>query len=145
MKHRTRFGLTILLGILIMIIFLMPVVQGSYGDKGTITVNASKEKKVVSFTITTSNNSPAIYGFIVTSVNHGHYAKVVKSPDGWLPGNIRYHVALWTTKSHPIQPGSTMDDFATEVTRKGTYVIRWSVLDNTLQPAAWGIITVTVT
>lgn len=133
-----------LLVVLVLTMLLVSVVQTSYEDTGAI-VSASSENKIVSFTVSTSDKYPPIYGFIVTSINHGHYTKIFKSPDGWMPGNIQYHAAMWTTKTHPIQPGSTEDNFATEVTRKGTYEIRWSVLDNTLQPVDWGIITITVT
>jgi hypothetical protein len=117
--------------------------QVSYQEE-TASVDASVVDKTISFSVTASNNSPPIYGFIAASVNHGHYAKVVKSPDGWSPGNLKYHVAMWTTQSDPILPGETEIDFATEVTRRGTYEIRWSVLDESFQPVDWGILTVIV-
>ncbi|MFQ5920595.1 MAG: hypothetical protein ACE5JV_01095 [Nitrososphaerales archaeon] len=142
--HEIIFGRGFVLGSLLMTILLMPVVQASYADNSTIVINASGENKDLSFSITTSDSSPSIYGFVVTSVSHGHYSEIIKSPEGWSPGVIRNLSAMWTTKDHPIEPGSTEDDFVVEVTRKGTYEIRWSALDNSWQPVAWGTITITV-
>lgn len=136
-----RKPLVLMLGILALM--SIHTAQVSYQEE-LVSVDASVEDKTISFSVTAGSNSPPIYGFIVSSINHGHYAKIAKSPDGWSPGNIKYHVAMWTTQSDPILPGVTEIDFATEVTRKGTYEIRWSVLDETFQPVDWGILTVTV-
>jgi len=144
MKPKTIFGSSVLLWSLVIIILLTPVVQASYAYNG-IVVSASKENKVVSFNISSSSDSPAIYGFTVIIQGHKHYSEVTKSPVGWSAGTIGYQAVMWTTKSHPIQPGSGEGNFAIEVTQIGTYTIGWSVMDNTLQPVAWGTLSINVT
>jgi hypothetical protein len=127
----------------VMVSLLPALVMTSY-QENNIVVSPSVKDKTISFSMSTSTDTPPIYGFIITSINHGHYSKVVNSPDGWTPGNIKYHVAMWTTNDRPIQPGTTEDDFATEVRRAGTYEIRWTALDSNFKPVQWGIMTVTV-
>jgi hypothetical protein len=127
-----------------MIILLTPLVQTSYGDNDTIVVSATNENKVVLFNISSGTDSPAIYGFIITIYGHGHYSEITKSPDGWASGIIGNQAVIWTTQSHPIQPGSSEGNFAIEVTQASIYNIGWSVTDNTLKPVAWGTITITV-
>lgn len=147
-KHRiVRFerkgiaGSNILLGILAMML-LMTFIQTTYANNG-IFLNSSTNDKIVSFTISNGNDSPPIHGFIITIVD-GHYSKISESPAGWSAGIIEYQAVIWTTKSHPIEPGSTESNFAIEVRQSGRYTINWTVTDYTMQPVAWGTTTITV-
>jgi hypothetical protein len=139
----TIFYLSILPSLGMIILFTL-LVQASYADNTTV-VNVSKENKVLSFTITNGNPSPSIYGFVITIHGHGHYSKITESPDGWSGGIIKHQSVIWTTKSHPVQPGSSEGNFALEVTQTGKYTVSWSATDHTWQPIAWGTVTITVT
>jgi len=136
------FGSSILLGSLGMIILLTMIVQATYADNG-IFVNASTQNKVISFDMSSGNDSPPIHGFIVT-ISNGHYSKITKSPNGWSAGIIKHQSVIWTTESYPVQPSSE-GNFAIEVTQLGKYTISWSATDHKLQPVVWGTITITVT
>jgi hypothetical protein len=134
-------GSSISFGLVILILLTM-VVQPTYADNG-VSVNVSTENKVVSFNISSGNDSPAIYGLIVT-VQNGHYSKITESPAGWSAGIIKYKAVMWTTKNHPIKPGDTEGSFVMEIRQSGRYTINWSVTDNTMQPIAWGTTTITI-
>ncbi|MFQ5941818.1 MAG: hypothetical protein ACE5KA_09005, partial [Nitrososphaerales archaeon] len=126
---------------IIMTIFTS-IVQTTYADNG-IVVNATNDGKVVSFDVTSGNDSPGIHNFIIT-IHDGQYSRITESPPGWMAGIIDYKAVMWTTKTQPIEPGSTEDSFAMEVSRPGEYTITWSVSDSTLHPYAWGTLTVTI-
>jgi hypothetical protein len=121
---------------------LIAVIQTTYADNGVF-LNSSKDDKIVSFSVSSGNDSPPIYGFIITIVD-GHYSKINESPAGWSAGIIKYQAVIWTTKSHPIEPGSAENNFAIEVRQSGQYTINWTVMDYTMQPVAWGTTTITV-
>lgn len=116
------------------------IVHPAYGDNG-IVVNASRENKAVSFSISSVNDAPTLHGFIIT-VRGGHYSKIIESPDGWSAGIIDYEAVLWTTQSHPIEPGSTENSFAIEVTQSGKS--RLTGPSQTIPPHAWGTISIDV-
>ena len=144
MKEQKVLTVFVLLADLVLILLLMPVAQASYGNNSTVVVSASKENRVVSFNLSNGIDSRPIYGFVITIYAHGHFSEITETPSGWSTGRHGYHAVLWTTKNYPIEPGSAEDNFAIEVTQIGTYTIGWSVTDNTLQPVAWGTITIKV-
>lgn len=145
MKPQRIFAGYVLLGGLITLILLTPVIQSSNADDSIVVVNASKENKVVSFNISTTNDSPPIYGFIITMYGNGHYSTVTKTPEGWAAGIIKYQAVVWTTKTHPIEPGTTEDNFGIEITQTGTHTIAWTVIDSASLPVSFGSISVTIT
>lgn len=133
----------ILLGYSLITILLPTIVQSSYSDKG-ITVDASVENQVVSFKINNSNNSAAVYGFIITLHDDKHYWKIAGTPIDWTAGNIKYQAIMWMTKDIPIQQGTAEDGFAIEVKQHGKYNVGWGVMDEKLQPIAWGTMIIEV-
>jgi len=135
------FNSSVLLVNLLMAIMLGAFVQPSYADNA-ITVDASMENKVISFTISNGHDSSAIYTFIATIYGHKHYSKIAETPFGWTAGTVRYQAVMWMTKSYPVEPGATQDGFGIEVRQQGDYTVRWSVMDKTSQPIAWGIINI---
>ena len=135
------FGSSILLGNLLLAILFPTAVQWSYAENG-IVVDASLENKVISFKISSSDDSPDIYGFIVAIYGHKHYSKITETPLGWTAGTIKYQAVMWLTKDYPIQAGTAEDGFGIEVKQQGKYTVRWSVMDKTMQPIAWGIINI---
>jgi hypothetical protein len=124
-----------------MAIMLAAFMQPSYAANA-ISVDASMENKIISFKISNGDASPAMYTFIATIYGHKHYSKIAETPFGWTAGTIRYQAVMWMTKNYPIEAGTTEDGFAIEVIQQGEYTVRWSVMDKTLQPIAWGIINV---
>ena len=135
------FGSSILLGNLLLAILSATTVQSSYAENG-IVVDASMENKVISFKISNADDSPDLYGFIATIYGHKHYSKITETPFGWTAGTIKYQAVMWLTKDYPIQAGTTEDGFAIEVKQQGKYTVRWSVMDKTFQPIAWGTINI---
>lgn len=135
------FDSSILLVNLLMAVMIGALVQPSYADD-EITVDASMENKVISFTISNGDDSPAIYTFMATIYGHKHYSKIAETPLGWTAGIIKYQAVMWMTKNYPIESGATQDGFAIEVRQQGDYTVRWSVMDKTSQPVAWGIINI---
>ncbi len=135
------FSSSILIGNLLVAILLATLIHPSYADKA-ITVDASIANKIISFKISNSDDSPDLYGFIVAIYGHKHYSKIAETPLGWTAGTIKYQAVMWLTKDYPIQAGTAEDGFAIEVKQQGKYTVRWSVMDRTSQPIAWGIINV---
>ncbi|HLE34421.1 MAG TPA: hypothetical protein VI698_00885 [Nitrososphaerales archaeon] len=135
------FSSSVLLGNLLMAIMLGALAQPSYADNA-ITVDASMENKVISFTISNGDDSSAIYTFVATIYGHKHYSRIAETPFGWTAGTIRYQAVMWMTKNYPIEAGATEDGFAIEVRQQGKYTVRWSVMDKTMQPIAWGTINI---
>jgi hypothetical protein len=135
------FSSSILLGNLLLAILSAATVQSSYAENG-IVVDASIENKVISFKISNSDDSPDLYGFIVAIHGHKHYSKISETPPGWTAGTIKYQAVMWLTKDYPIQAGTTEDGFAIEIKQQDKYTVRWSVMDKTSQPIAWGIINI---
>ena len=133
------FGSNILLGNLLMVLLLTITGQSSYADDGII-VSASRENNVISFNVSNADDSPAIYGFIVTTYSEKHYSKIADTPLGWTAGTIKYRAIMWMTENYPIRGGTTEDRFAMEVKQQGQYIVGWSVIDEKSQPIAWGTI-----
>jgi hypothetical protein len=144
-KEKSFLAASILLVNLMIATSLAPMAQAAHQGDGKVVVSTLTEKRVISFSVANSIDSESLYGFIITIYHHGHFSEIPKTPDGWSAGRHGWHAVLWSTETHPITPGTTENDFAIEVTRKGTYTIGWSATDETLQPVAWGIVTVTVT
>ncbi|MGH9921836.1 MAG: hypothetical protein ACRD38_03695 [Nitrososphaerales archaeon] len=138
---KSLFSSNILVGNLVMVILLPTILQWSYAENG-IALDASVENKVISFKISNGDDSPDLYGFIVAIYGHKHYSKIAETPLGWTAGTIKYQAVMWLTKDYPIQAGTAEDGFAIEVKQQGKYTVRWSVMDRTSQPIAWGIINV---
>ena len=135
------FSSNILLGNLLLAILSATTVQSSYAENG-IAVDASMENKVISFKISNGDDSPDLYGFIAAIYGHKHYSKISETPFGWTAGTIKYQAVMWLTKDYPIQAGTTEDGFAIQVKQQGKYTVKWSVMDKTSQPIAWGTINI---
>ncbi|MGH9876733.1 MAG: hypothetical protein ACRD5H_03785 [Nitrososphaerales archaeon] len=138
---KSLFSSNILVGNLVMVILLPTILQWSYAENG-IALDASVENKVISFKISNGDDSPDLYGFIVAIYGHKHYSKIAETPLGWTAGTIKYQAVMWLTKDYPIQAGTAEDGFAIEVKQQGKYTVRWSVMDKTSQPIAWGTINI---
>jgi hypothetical protein len=144
-KEKTLLGVSILLANLLIATLLVPMAQAAHQGDGKVAVSTLTEKRIISFSVANNNDSESLYGFIVSIYHHGHFSEIPKTPDGWSAGTHGWHAVLWRTDTNPIQPATTEDNFAIEVTRKGKYTIGWSATDETSQPVAWGLVTITVT
>src|SRR5574341_1594748 len=110
-----------------------------------IIVSASVVDGVMSFNVSSSTKSPPIYGLIVSSPDKGLFSRITNTPHGWSSHSIRNEAVGWSTHTDPIKPNSIEHNFSAEVeVVKGTYELRWSVLDDSRLAAAWGTLTINI-